>query len=114
MANVVKEILPDAGLFWGLDGFGLRSRVLERFASVDFIIQGDEQPLLTLVQRCLGLGQGQAPVLSDIPNLAYRGNGEIVPNPISYCAATGDLDALDYGPGILWTTTTSTSSTSIW
>ncbi len=85
------------GLFWGLDGFGLRSRDSGTICLGRLHHQGDaEQPLLTLVQRCLGLGQGQAPVLSDIPNLAYRGNGEIVLRPISYCAATGDLDALDY------------------
>lgn len=98
VANVVKEVLPDAWVvLGGLTATGFAREILERFASVDFVIRGDaEQPLLTLVQRCLSLPEGQVPELSDIPNLAYRGDGEIVLNPIGYCAATGDLDTLDY------------------
>jgi len=51
-----------------------------------------EQPLLSLVQRCLSSSDG----LDDIPNLAYRHGTEIIENVIGYCAVTEDLDHLDY------------------
>ena len=97
-ANVSKEALPDAWVvLGGLTASGFAREILEDFPSVDFVIRGDaEQPLLQLVQRCLDASDAQLPDLADIPNLAYRQGGEVVENPIGYCATTEDLDRLDF------------------
>ncbi|MBN1874197.1 MAG: SEC-C domain-containing protein [Anaerolineae bacterium] len=98
VANVCKEILPDAWVvLGGLTASGFAREILERFPSVDFVIRGDaERPLLMLVQRCLDTRDTLLPNLCDIPNLVYRRDAEVLENVISYCANTEDLDRLDY------------------
>ncbi len=97
-ADVCKEVLPDAWVvLGGLTASGFSRDILDAFPSVDFIIRGDaEQPLLTLVQRCLDASDPGSLEISDIPNLSYRRDGRVVENAIDYCAATEDLDRLDY------------------
>ena len=97
-ANLCKEVLPDAWVvLGGLTASGFAREILEGFPSVDFVIRGDaEQPLLTLVRQCLDASDADALQLSDVPNLAYRRDGEVIENVISYCAGTEDLDRLDY------------------
>ncbi|MGC9522341.1 MAG: B12-binding domain-containing radical SAM protein, partial [Anaerolineae bacterium] len=96
--HVSKEVLPDAWVvLGGMTASAFAREILERFPSVDFVIRGDaEQPLLTLVQRCLDAPETPLTDLSDIPNLSYRDHGEVVENPLGYCAETDDLDALDF------------------
>jgi len=97
-ANVAKEALPNAWVvLGGLSASGFAREILERFASVDFIVRGDaEGPLPALVQRCLAAPASEQPDVTDIDNLSYRAGGEVMENPIGYCAATEDLDGLDY------------------
>lgn len=98
MAGVCKEVLPDAWVvLGGLTASAFAREILERFDAVDVVIRGDaEQPLLALVEQCLGVAAPASPDFSHIPNLAYRHNGVVVENAIGYCAATEDLDRLDY------------------
>ncbi len=76
----------------------LRTTSWNNFPAVDFVVRGDaEKPLLLLVQRLLGIGRGEAVEnYADIPNLTYRQSGAVVENPLAYCAATEDLDHLNY------------------
>ena len=98
VANVCKEVLPDAPVvLGGLTASGFAREIMERFPSVNFVIRGDaEQPLLALVQQCLGGTTAASPEFSHIPNLTYRRDGEVVENIIGYCAGTEDLNRLDY------------------
>jgi len=97
-ADVCKEVLPNAWVvLGGLTASAFAREILERFPSVDFVVRGDaEQPLRELVEHCLSASDLSRAALSDIPNLAYRDEGAVVENAIAYCAATGDLDCLDY------------------
>jgi len=97
-ANVCKEVHSDAWVvLGGLTASGFAREILERFPSVDFVIRGDaEQPLLTLVQRCLTVSGSSLPEFADVPNLTYRRDGAVVENAIGYCASTEELNHLDY------------------
>lgn len=97
LAEVCKEVRPDARVvLGGLTASAFAREILERFDAVDFVVRGDaEQPLLALVQQCLG----RTPATSDfshIPNLTYRRDGKVSETPLGYCATTEDLDRLDY------------------
>ncbi|MBN2393183.1 MAG: radical SAM protein [Anaerolineae bacterium] len=98
MASVCKEVLPDAWIvLGGLTASAFAREIMERFDAVDFVIRGDaEQPLLALVQQCLGKTEATSPEFVNIPNLTYRRDGEVIENAIGYCADTEDLDQLDY------------------
>ncbi|HOT93084.1 MAG TPA: SEC-C metal-binding domain-containing protein [Anaerolineae bacterium] len=98
VAKVCKEVLPHAWIILGgLTASGFAREILERFPTVDFVVRGDaEQPLLTLVRRCLAATEAAVPLFADVPNLSYRRDGAVVENPIGYCATTADLDRLDY------------------
>ncbi len=98
LANVCKEVLPDAWVvLGGLTASAFAREILEHFPSVDFVVRGDaEVPLLTLVQRCLAASSEVPPDLVDVPNLTYRQGPQVVENPIGYCASTEDLDRLDF------------------
>lgn len=99
MAQVCKEVLPNAWIvLGGLSATGFANDILDNFAAVDFVVRGDaEKPLLLLVQRLLSLRRGKVECdCSDIPNLTYRQSGMVVENPLAYCAATEDLDQLNY------------------
>ncbi len=97
-AQVSKETLPDAWVvLGGLTASGFAREILERFSSVDAVIRGDaERPLLELVRRCLNRHDSDLSELSDIPNLTYRHEGEVIETPLGYCAGTDDLDELDF------------------
>jgi radical SAM superfamily enzyme YgiQ (UPF0313 family) len=100
VAQACKDALPEAWtILGGLTASGFSGEILSQFPEVDCVIRGDaEKPVLLLVQRLLREGrqvQGSA-ALSDIPNLSYRDGGRIVENERSYCAATADLDGLNF------------------
>ncbi len=97
-AEVCKEVLPDAWtVLGGLTASAFAEEILENFPAVDFIVRGDaERPLAGLTRRLLDAPSGEMPDLADVPNLSYRLNGEVVGRPIGYCAASEDLDTLDY------------------
>jgi radical SAM superfamily enzyme YgiQ (UPF0313 family) len=94
--QLCKEVLPQAyTVLGGLTATCFSNQILEQFPAVDFILRGDaEQPLLALVQRLLLANT--APSFTDIPNLSYRDGQSIVENECTYCAATADLDELDF------------------
>ncbi|MBN2001989.1 MAG: radical SAM protein [Anaerolineae bacterium] len=102
VAQVVKEVLPDAWVvIGGLTASVFAAEILENFPAVDFVIRGDaERPLLELAQRLLA-SAGAAPAsagldLSAVPNLTYRSGGKVVENERTYCAASEDLDRLNF------------------
>ncbi len=98
MAEVCKAVRPDAWVvLGGLTASAFAREIMEHFDAVDFVIRGDaEQPLLALVQQCLGKTVSPSPEFAHIPNLTYRSDGKVIENPIGYCAAMEDLDRLDY------------------
>jgi clorobiocin biosynthesis protein CloN6 len=100
VAQVCKEVLPQAWtVVGGLTASAFSRQVLQDFPAVDFVIRGDaEQPLLALAQRLLRSVRraGGSLELADIPNLSYRAEGQVVENELSYCAASADLDRLDF------------------
>lgn len=93
-ARVCKEELPDTCIVvGGMTASGFAHEILEEFDDVDIIIRGDaEAPLLALAQHL----RDSSSDLSDIPNLVYREGGEIRQTALDYCAATEDLDNLNY------------------
>jgi radical SAM superfamily enzyme YgiQ (UPF0313 family) len=102
-AEICKEVLPDAWtVLGGLTASAFAGEILRNFPVVDFIVRGDaERPLEILVQRLLAQrpsasSSDQMPDLSDVPNLSYRVGNEIVETPLAYCAASEDLDTLNY------------------
>ncbi|MBN1580511.1 MAG: cobalamin-dependent protein [Anaerolineae bacterium] len=96
VARACKETLPQAVVvIGGLSASGFAHEILGHFREVDFVIRGDaEKPLLALALRLLRSG-GELD-LTAVPNLVYRDGTEIVENELAYCAATGDLDALNF------------------
>lgn len=94
VARACRELLPDARVVLG--GFTASfyaTEILSDFPEVDFVIRGDaEVPLSALVSR---LGR-HAPDLSAVPNLTYRRDGQVVENPLTYCATAAELDALNF------------------
>ncbi len=100
VARLCKEVLPDAWtVLGGLTATGFSKEILQGFPTVDFVIRGDaERPLLALTQRILAKNcrPGDALDVGDIPNLSYRQAGDIFENARAYCAATSDLDDLNY------------------
>jgi radical SAM superfamily enzyme YgiQ (UPF0313 family) len=99
MAQVCKDVLPDVWvILGGLSASNFAVDILNHFPAVNFVVRGDaEKPLLLLVQRLLSLRKGEnVGNLADIPNLTYRHSGIVVENPLGYCAATEDLDVLNY------------------
>lgn len=100
-ARVCKQVLPGAKIVMGgLSASGFWREILETFPFVDFIIRGDaEQPLLALTQLILAAPPGSRldeAALAQVPNLSFTGSQGIVENPITYTAASADLDALDF------------------
>lgn len=101
VARTCKEVLPHIRtVLGGLTASAFAGDILTGFSEVDAIIRGDaERPLLGLVKELLRVEPGRAsPSLSDldVPNLSYRDGSGVVENALAYCAATVDLDALDF------------------
>ncbi|MBN1934721.1 MAG: cobalamin-dependent protein [Anaerolineae bacterium] len=94
VAQAVKQTLPRAWtVLGGLSATAFARDILTHFDEVDFVIKGDaEKPLLDLARRLLQPQRN----LALVPNLVYRENGQIVENEQSYCAATEDLDRLNF------------------
>jgi radical SAM superfamily enzyme YgiQ (UPF0313 family) len=99
-ARVARETLPEAWtVLGGLTASGFSKEILVQFPEVDFIIRGDaEKPLLELLPRLIQ-SEGRSTEdlhLEDIGNLSYRQDGRVVENECTYCAATEDLDRLNF------------------
>ena len=99
-ARACRKALPEAWtIIGGLTASAYAREILEHFAEVDFIIRGDaEKPLLELVQRLLHTSRRTSASLrfSEVPNLSYRVDGQVVENARGYCATSADLDRLDF------------------
>jgi radical SAM superfamily enzyme YgiQ (UPF0313 family) len=99
VARVCKEVLPEAWtILGGLSASAFSRDILEAFPEVDCVIRGDaERPLLRLVQRVVrARGDRRRVNLRSIPNLSWRDGEQVVENPLTYCAATADLDRLNF------------------
>ncbi len=94
VAQAVKQALPRTWtVLGGLTATAFARDILTHFDQVDFVIKGDaEKPLLDLSRRLLQPQRN----LTLVPNLVYRQDGRIVENETGYCAATADLDRLDF------------------
>ncbi len=94
VARACREILPDARVvFGGITASVYASEILRLFPEVDFVIRGDaEQPLSSLMAEL----SRPTPDLSVVPNLSYREHGQVIENPLSYCATSAEIDALDF------------------
>lgn len=99
-ARFCKEALPGVvTVLGGLSASGFSQEILANFPEVDFIIRGDaEKPLLQLVQELLKpAAQVELDAaLTRVPNLSYRKDGAVVENELTYCAASADLDQLNF------------------
>jgi len=91
VARKIKEAHPQVAILLG--GFTaslFAEEILKEFSFIDFVIQGDaEIPLLQLVEHF----QTNRNYVG-VPNLAYRNQGEIRLNPITYVADGAMLDSL--------------------
>ena len=100
MAKFCRQVLPDAWtVLGGLSASGFAGEILAQFPEVDFIVRGDaEQPLLDLLPQLIAAeGHFAAGLnLSSIANLSYRQGDQVVENPCTYCAASADLDRLNF------------------
>lgn len=90
----IKDRLPDIKiLLGGFTASYFYREILNRFPQVDFIIRGEGEKPLSGLLSALGSG-GEAEKLARVPNLAWRENGELRVNPLSYQATSADLDEL--------------------
>jgi len=99
VARTCKEVLPEAWtLLGGLSATAFSREILDRCPEVDCVIRGDaERPLLRLVQRLVrARGDRRRVNLRSIPNLSWRDGERVIENPLTYCAATADLDRLNF------------------
>ena len=91
----IKALRPD--LFVLLGGFTasyFAEEILTRFPEVDAVVRGDaEEPVRALADAH---SNGGAFDLEGVPNLAWRKNGEVHLNEITYVARGKDLDALRF------------------
>ena len=99
VARACKEVLPEAWtILGGLSASAFSHDILEGFREVDCVIRGDaERPLLRLVQRLVrARGDRRRVNLRSIPNLSWRDDERVIENPRTYCAATADLDRMNF------------------
>ena len=88
-AELARHALGDGCniVLGGLTASALAADLLGRFPFIDQVVCGDGEAALT------ALAAGAPP--HGVPNLAHRVAGRVVQNPISYAAASSQLDALD-------------------
>ena len=101
VAEVCRDELPNVWtVLGGLTASGYAQEILEGFPAVDLVVRGDaEAPLLDLVRQLLAgesRDTGRLPALDAVANLTYRRDGKVVSTPLAYCAASEDLDRLNY------------------
>ncbi len=96
VARVCKEVLPRAWtVVGGLAASGFAREMMENVTEIDFVIKGDaEKPLLDLVRQLVD--GGRALDMGRVPNLFYYDGQQIVETEQAYCAATADLDTLNF------------------
>jgi len=92
-AKLIKQEQPDVFLvLGGATASFFHREILSSFPQVDAIIRGDaEEPLLALMRAVTAGGN-----LADVPNLAWRDNGELRENTVSYVAGPDDLERATY------------------
>ena len=94
VAQVCKQVHPKVPVVLG--GFTascFATDILDGFPQVDFVIRGDgERPLLQLALALRNQGKAD---WSQIPNLSYRRDEQVLQTPLCYCATQDDLDRLD-------------------
>ncbi len=95
VAQACKQALPNAHVvIGGLTASAFAGDILRHTAAVDFVIRGDaEKPLLDLTRMLL---HSRPLDLGAVPNLAYRQDGQVVENALTYCATDQDLDRLNF------------------
>lgn len=92
-ARQIKAVCPDIAIVLG--GFTaslFAQEILRTFDCVDFVVRGDaEEPLLELVKQHRSGGAFQ-----QVPNLAFRQDGEIRLNSLRYVANSSVLDSISF------------------
>lgn len=96
VAQVCKRVLPTAKMVvGGFTASAFSKKILGDFSAIDFVIRGDAE--IPLLQLALHLTDADgSPRLQAIPNLSHRRNERIVENARTYCAASDDLDRLNF------------------
>jgi len=92
-AKKIKQHHPDvAVVLGGFTASAFAEEILRQFDCIDFVIRGDaEVPLRDLMAR---YHSGES--CDSVPNLAFREDGAIRMNPISYVGDQNILDSLCY------------------
>jgi hypothetical protein len=95
VARAIKAVWPHVSLvLGGLTASCFAVEIMNQFPEVDYIICGDaEEPLKLLAEGCCGDGPTDP---GQIPNLVFRHPDQVQRNRLSYTAAPGDLDRLDF------------------
>ncbi|MDF2903362.1 MAG: radical protein, partial [Bacillus sp. (in: firmicutes)] len=91
LAKIVKKIHPDVPMiFGGLSATYYHQELLE-YPFIDFVMRGDstEKLMLMLIEE-IKYGKKN---FSDIPNLTWKNNKEVISNPLSY--VPDSLDEFD-------------------
>ncbi len=93
--NQARKVLPDIFIFIG--GFTatfFAKEVMEKMSAVDVIIRGDaEIPLVMLLNQ---VKSGDYHDLTDVPNILWRKNGEILTNPQTHVISEEMLNTLNF------------------
>jgi len=88
-AERARRALPDAQIIMGgLTATHFAGELLERFPFIHQVVRGDGEQALAAVAG------GADP--AGVPNLAYRRAGAVRLNPVTWCATSADLDAVDF------------------
>jgi radical SAM superfamily enzyme YgiQ (UPF0313 family) len=93
-ARRLKAALPDVFIVaGGLSATYFAEDMLRQFPAVDAVVAGEGER--ALAQLVAAIRQGRRD-LSDVPNLLWRREGQIVRNAATYVASAEDLDALNF------------------
>ncbi|HDH28057.1 MAG TPA: TIGR04190 family B12-binding domain/radical SAM domain protein [Euryarchaeota archaeon] len=95
LARKLKEIHPDVPIiFGGISSTYYYREILEKVDAVDYVLLGDstEMPMVKLMEE---LNNGRK--FQEVPNLAWRSEGKIKVNPLSYVPEDLRDFKLDYG-----------------
>lgn len=95
VAGVCKRVYPDVPVvLGGLTASYFAMEILEGFPQIDFIILGDGEVPLRALARYLCRCEGEN--LTEVPNLVYRQNDQLISTGVTYCATQADLDAMNF------------------
>ncbi|UCC66201.1 MAG: TIGR04190 family B12-binding domain/radical SAM domain protein [Deltaproteobacteria bacterium] len=94
LTTIIKKYHPDTPVILG--GFSatyFHEEIIKGYPHVDYVVRGDsaEEPLLQLMKVIRGGGD-----LSEVPNLTWRDNGEVIVNPLTHVPSDLNGVVIDY------------------